>query len=101
MNFPIHQLSFLFLVVALFLPRIALLVTYLENGLLPYHLGGLLGPIVWLILPRVLVLYVIYLDQGASGWFFLHLLAAVLAWSGGTGYATRRRRGAGRVTARG
>ena len=43
MNFPIHHLSFLFLVVALFLPRIALLVSYLENGLLPFHLGWASG----------------------------------------------------------
>ena len=93
MTFPIHHLSFLFLVVALFLPRIALLVTYLENGLLEFHLTGLLPPIMWLILPRVLVLYIIYLDQGTSGWFFLHLLALVLAFSGGgTYYRGRGRR---------
>ena len=91
MNFPIHHLSFLFLVVALFLPRIALLVTYLENGLTPFHLAGLLPPIMWLILPRVLVLYIIYLDQGVSGWFLLHTLALLLAYSGGTTYANRRR----------
>ena len=93
MTFPIHHLSFLFLVIALFLPRLALLVTYLENGLTSFHLTGLLPPIMWLILPRVLVLYLIYLDQGTTGWFFLHLLAAILAWTGGTRYATRGRRG--------
>lgn len=92
MTFPIHHLSFLFLVVALFLPRIALLVSYLEGGLRAFYLGGLLAPVLWIILPRVLVLYVIYLDQGMTGWFYLHLLAAVLALSGGTGYARRRRK---------
>ena len=92
MTFPIHHLPFLFLVVALFLPRLALLVSYLENGLGVFHLTGLLPPIAWLILPRVLVLYVIYLDQGTSGWFWLHLLALVIAYSGGTTYARGRRR---------
>ncbi len=92
MNFPIHQLSFLFLVAALFLPRIALLVGYLENALIPFHLTGLLPPLFWLFLPRVLVLYIIYLDQGFTGWFFLHLLVALLALGGGTHYSTRGRR---------
>ena len=92
MSFPIHHLPFLFLVLALFLPRLSLLVMYLQNSLTPYHLVGLLPPIFWLFLPRVLVLYIIYLDQGFSGWFLLHLLALILAYSGGGHYASRRRR---------
>jgi hypothetical protein len=92
LTFPIHHLSFLFLVLALFLPRIALLISYLQNELLPFHLTGLLPPIFWLILPRVLVLYIIYLDQGISGWFWLHIVALVIAYSGGGTYASRRRR---------
>lgn len=92
MSFPIHQLPFLFLVVALFLPRLSLLVMYLENSLTPFHLTGLIPPLAWLFLPRFLVLYIVYLDQGISGWFLLHLIALLLAYSGGGTYVRRRRR---------
>lgn len=92
MSFPIHQLPFLFLVVALFLPRLSLLVMYLENSLNPFHLTGLIPPLAWLFLPRFLVLYIVYLDQGISGWFLLHLIALLLAYSGGGTYVQRRRR---------
>jgi hypothetical protein len=92
MSFPIHQLPFLFLVVALFLPRLSLLVMYLQNSLTPFHLTGLLPPIAWLFLPRFLVLYIVYLDQGISGWFLLHLVALLLAYSGGGTYVRKRRR---------
>ena len=92
MNFPIHHLPFLFLLVALFLPRLSLLVMYLENSLVPFHLVGLLPPLAWLFLPRFLVLYVIYLDQGVSEWFLLHLLVLLMAYSGGGTYVRKRRR---------
>jgi hypothetical protein len=87
-----HSLPLWFLVFALFLPRIALLVDWLEGGLLPFHLVGLIPLLFWALLPRVLVLYLIYLDQGISGWFVIHLVAAVLVWGGSGSYHTRRRR---------
>jgi hypothetical protein len=46
----------------------------------------------WLLLPRVLVLYLIYQDQGIHFWFLLHLLVALLVWAGGGHRMTRRRR---------
>jgi hypothetical protein len=60
--------------------------------LVPFHLRGLLPPLVWLFLPRVLVLYLIYVDQGLSLWFLIHLVAAVLVWGGSGSYHSRRRR---------
>jgi hypothetical protein len=88
----IHTLPLWFLVFSLFLPRVALLVLWVEGATLPFHLHGLLPLIVAVILPRVLVLYLIYLDQGASLWFVIHLIAAVLTWGGSSGYLSRRRR---------
>jgi hypothetical protein len=44
------------------------------------------------LLPRILVLYLIYLDQGVSLWFVIHVVAALLAWGGSGGYYSRRRR---------
>jgi hypothetical protein len=88
----IHALPLWFLVFALFLPRIALLVAWLQTTLVPFHLAGLIPLLFWALLPRALVLYVIYLDQGLSTWFLIHLLAALLVWGGSGGYHSRRRR---------
>jgi hypothetical protein len=87
----IHVLPLWFLVFALFLPRVALLLLWLEGPLVPFHLHGLLPLVVAVLLPRVLVLYLIYLDQGISLWFVIHLVAMVLAWGGSGGYYSRRR----------
>jgi len=79
-------------VFSLFLPRIALLVDWLQGGLAHFHLEtvvkGAFGPwvpvVLWLLLPRVLILYMIMLDQGASLWFVIHLgCAAGVGRSGG------------------
>jgi hypothetical protein len=95
MNFQlmwtIHTLPLWFLVFALFLPRIALAVYWLESAMLPFHLHGWLPLAVAILLPRVLVLYLIYLDQGVSLWFLVHLVTAVLVWGGSGSYHSRRR----------
>ena len=87
-----HRLPFWFLVFALFLPRVALAVAWLQGVLLPFHFHGFLPLVVAIVLPRVLVLYMIYLDQGLSLWFIIHLVAACLMWGGSGHYHTRRRR---------
>ena len=86
-----HQLPFWFLVFALFLPRVSLAVAWLDGALVPFHLTGFIPLLVAIVLPRVLVLYLIYLDQGVSLWFLIHLAVAVLVWAGG-GDTYRRRR---------
>jgi hypothetical protein len=86
-----HALPFWFLVLALFLPRLSIALMWLENALAVFHLGGLIPPIVWLFLPRVLVLYLIYADQGISLWFIIHLVVAVSVWGGSGRYHMRRR----------
>lgn len=86
-----HRLPFWFLVFALFLPRIALAVAWLQGALVPFHLAGLIPLLFAILLPRALVLYLIYLDQGGSLWFVIHLAVAVLVWAGGSGTYRRRR----------
>jgi hypothetical protein len=86
----VHLLPLWFLVFSLFLPRIALLILWLEGGLVSFHLGTLLPLIVAILLPRVLILYLIYLDQGISLWFIIHLIVALIVWSGSGGYHRRR-----------
>jgi hypothetical protein len=88
----VHVLPLWFLVFALFLPRIALLLLWLQNELVPFHLHGIIPLAFAILLPRVLALYMIYLDQGVSLWFLIHLVAAVLVFGGSGGYHSRRRR---------
>ena len=67
--FVVNRLPLWFLVFALFLPRIALVVAWLQGVLVPFHLHGIIPPLFWLLLPRILVLYLIYVDQGLTLWF--------------------------------
>lgn len=85
-----HRLPFWFLVFALFLPRVSLAVAWFQGVLIPFHLVGWIPLIFAILLPRALVLYLIYLDQGLSLWFVIHLVVAVLVWAGG-GHQVRRR----------
>jgi hypothetical protein len=88
----VHILPLWFLVFALFLPRIALFLLWLQNALVPFHLHGIIPLAFAIVLPRALVLYMIYLDQGVGLWFLIHLVVAVLVWGGSGGYHSRRRR---------
>jgi hypothetical protein len=89
--FVLNKLPLWFLVFALFLPRIAMAVAWLQGVLVPFHLYGIIPPLFWLLLPRILVLYLIYVDQGLTLWFLVHLIAGLLVWAGG-GHQMRRRR---------
>lgn len=88
----VHTLPLWFLVFSLFLPRIALAVYWLENGIQPFHLHGWIPLVAAIIVPRALVLYLIYLDQGFGLWFLIHLVTAVVVWAGSGSYHSRRRR---------
>jgi hypothetical protein len=65
----VHALPLWFLVFSLFLPRIALLLLWLEGPLAAFHLHGLLPLIVAILLPRILILYLIY---GSGHWPVVH-----------------------------
>ena len=88
----VHALPLWFLVFSLFLPRVALAVAWLQGVLASFHLHGIVPLIIAVLLPRVLILFLIYTDQGLSLWFLIHLVVAVLVWGGAGGYSTRRRR---------
>jgi hypothetical protein len=87
-SFPVHVLPFWFLVISLFLPRISLLVMWLQHQ---FTVVGLIPLLAAIIVPRVLILVLIYTDQGISGWFLLHAIVMVMALAGG-GHQVRRRR---------
>jgi hypothetical protein len=94
----VHTLPLWFLVFSLFLPRIALLVYWAQTAMMPFHLTGWIPLLFAIFLPRVLVLYLIYLDQGLSLWFAIHFIAALLVWGSSGGYHRRRRTRAGYVS---
>jgi hypothetical protein len=87
-----HVLPLWFLVLALFLPRVCLAVAWLQHNLVPFHLHGYIPLFIALLLPRVLVLVLIYQDQGLTLWFLVHLVALLLAWGGGGSRIVGRRR---------
>jgi hypothetical protein len=88
----VHSLPLWFLVFSLFLPRVALAVAWLQGALEPFHLHGVIPLVIAVLLPRVLILWLIYVDQGLSLWFLIHLVVALLVWGGSGGYGARRRR---------
>lgn len=87
----IHTLPLWFLVFSLFLPRLALLVYWLDGQALPYGVHGWLWAVGGILLPRAVVLYLIYMDQGIGFWFVVHLITALVIWASGGRYQTRRR----------
>ena len=89
----VHWLPIWFLILALFLPRLSLFLMYLQHSLGHFEIViGIVPLLVWLFLPRALVLYLIYLDQGFSLWFIIHLLVAFSVWGGSGNYHSRRLR---------
>jgi hypothetical protein len=62
------------------------------RDLVRFHLIGLIPPILALFLPRVLILMLIYRDQGISVWFAIHPVVALIVWGGSGRQAGKRRR---------
>ena len=86
-------MDFYFLLFSLFFPRITLIVYLLQSwypeNLVPQWADVLLG----IFIPRVLILIYIYQNMGYENiWFAVHLVAAVLAYLGGSRETVRRRR---------
>jgi hypothetical protein len=88
--FVVNRLPLWFLVFALFLPRLAMVVAWFQGVLVPFRLYGIIPPLFWLFLPRILVLYLIYVDQGLTLWFAVHLVVAILVWGSGSHQMRRR-----------
>ena len=84
-----------FLIFSLFFPRIVLLVyLFLFPALYPANTVPQWGDILLgLFMPRVLILIYIYQNMGVDNiWFVAHLVAAILAYFGGSRETVRRRR---------
>jgi len=89
-----HTLPLWFLILSLFLPRLCIFVAWLQHGMGHYipTAVNLLGVLAWLLVPRLLILFWIYTDQGIGLWFILHAIALLCAWGGGGQRISSRRR---------
>jgi hypothetical protein len=61
-----NRLPLWFLILALFLPRLSLVIAYLANDLAAYKLIAWVPGIMALIIPTALVLLVVFQDRGMS-----------------------------------
>ncbi len=89
------EINFYFLLFSLFFPRLVLLVfIFLYPSSYPANtLPNWADLVIGLIFPRVLILIYIYQNMGYDNiWFVAHMIAALLAYSGGSGETIRRRR---------
>ena len=89
----VHVLPLWFLVFSLVLPRIALLVYWVQAGFAPFHVRGWLAIAAGVLLPRALILYLIYVDQGISIWFVIHAVTAIVVWAASGNASSRKSEG--------
>jgi hypothetical protein len=89
------DINFYFLLFSLFFPRLVLVVFFFlypnlyPANTVPNWADILLG----FLFPRVLILIYIYQNMGYENiWFVAHLIAALLAYTGGSRETVRRRR---------
>lgn len=80
-----------FLIVALVLPRISLVIAYFSHTLQPYHLTGWIPPTLAVLVPRALVLILIFQDRGFSVWLLIHALVMSAVYMGAARRSRRRR----------
>ena len=76
-----EHLPLWFLIVSLVVPRISLLIAYLIHKLDTYSLHGWVPPTIGVLIPRVLVMILIFQDRGWSGWLLVHGLFAAAVYS--------------------
>ena len=73
------ELPLWFLLLSLLLPRVSLIIAYFADSLIAFNLGwGSL--ILGVLIPRVLVLFLIYHGHGMSIWLLVHLIAMVVVF---------------------
>jgi hypothetical protein len=89
-----HTIPLWFLVLSLFLPRVCIVIAWLQHSMTPYipPVVTLIPAIVALLIPRLLILFWIYTDQGIGIWFLLHVVGLLCAWGGGGSRVYSRRR---------
>jgi hypothetical protein len=80
-----------FLILSLFLPRVALIIYYFINAIPPNKVPFIGDLLMTVFIPRVLILIYIADNLGTSSvWFWIHLVVAVLVYFFGGKKARKR-----------
>jgi hypothetical protein len=85
-----ESLPLWFLILSLLLPRISLVIAYFAKDLVAFALYGWIPPVLGVVIPRVLVMILIYQDRGFSWWLLLHAVMMACVY-GGSGSKAKRR----------
>jgi hypothetical protein len=76
----VNQLPIWFLLVSLLLPRVSLVIAYFSDSLTLYNLSTWVSPTLGVLVPRALVIILIYQDRGMSGWLLVHAIAMAFTY---------------------
>ena len=82
-----HDIAVWFLVLSLFVPRIALLIAYFSGAIPPNDIPFWGDFFMAVFLPRVLILIYIIMNLGFGAWAIVHLIVLLMVW--GTANARR------------
>lgn len=89
--FATGHIALWLLILGLFLPRLALFLAWLGMGYPPNPLPGLVNFVLWLLFPRFLIAFYIYIDAGpANIWFWAYIATGIAGFFGESGYARHR-----------
>jgi hypothetical protein len=90
--FPIHAIPLWFLVLSLFLPRICILIAWFQHSMPQFipNPASILGIVIAVLVPRILIMFWVYQDQGIGFWLALHVIAFLFAWGSGGRRLSRR-----------
>jgi len=75
-----HGLPLWFLILSLFLPRISLVIAYFQNDLTAFSLSGWIPLTIAVLIPRALILILVFEDRGFGGWLLAHAIAMALTY---------------------
>ncbi len=85
------HIAFWVLLLGLFFPRLALAFAWLGNVYPPNPLPVLLNFFSWLLFPRFLMAYYVFIDIGPNNiWFWAYIVLGIAGFFGETGYVRRR-----------
>jgi hypothetical protein len=77
-----HSLPLWFLVLSLFLPRICLLIAYVQHDLIRFSLSGWEPLALAVLIPRALVLILVFEDRGLGVWVLVHAIGIACTYLG-------------------
>jgi len=75
-----HSLPLWFLLLSLILPRISLVIAYFQHGLTAFSLSGWIPPTLAILIPRALVLILVFQDRGFGAWLLIHAIALAFTY---------------------